>query len=228
MTTSTTAMADVRDMYMAHTTLRREFGLASGLVRGVPEGDVARAAVVADHITMLSTILHAHHGGEDELLWPRLLERGSQEIAPIVHLMERHHEAIDRGNEEVGQRLAPWRGDPSAAHRESLADAIDRLNPVLVEHMALEEERILPLAEKYVTAAEWDELGAHSMSELPKKRLPLAFGMAMYEGDPEVIKHVLAGAPLPARLLMPLIAPRAYASYARRLYGTPTPPRSAV
>ncbi|MEU8301185.1 hypothetical protein AB0C04_28350 [Micromonospora sp. NPDC048909] len=50
--------------------------------------------------------------------------------------------------------------------------------------------------------------------------------MAMYEGDPEVIKHVLAEAPLPARLLMPIIGPRLYAAHAKRVHGTATPPRS--
>ncbi|MFC7382027.1 hemerythrin domain-containing protein [Sphaerisporangium rhizosphaerae] len=219
-------MADVRDMYMAHISLRREFGLAPALVRGVTAGDKARCETVSDHLGLLCTILHAHHGGEDALLWPKLLERGSTEVAPVVHRMESQHEVIDRTNEEVMAGLTAWRREASAHDREVLASALDRLDAALVEHMALEEKHILPLAEKYVTASEWQELGKHSMEDLPKKRLPLAFGMAMYEGDPQVIKNVLAEAPLVARLLMPIMAPRAYASHAKRVYGTTTPARS--
>lgn len=89
----------------------------------------------------------------------------------------------------------------------------------------VEEDRILPLAEKYVTAAEWRQLGEHSMGQVPKKALPLAFGMAMYEGDIEVVKSVPAYAPLPARLILPFLAPRLYAKHAMRVYGTATPPR---
>ncbi|MET9877610.1 hypothetical protein ABZZ36_23685 [Actinacidiphila glaucinigra] len=63
------------------------------------------------------------------------------------------------------------------------------------------------------------------MANSPKKDLPLAFGMVMYEGDPAVIKAVLSHAPLVPRLIMPLLAPRLYASHAKRVYGTPTPPR---
>ncbi|MGW2429797.1 hypothetical protein [Streptomyces sp. NPDC001226] len=96
---------------------------------------------------------------------------------------------------------------------------------MLLDHMALEEKEILPLAAQHVTAAEWEQLGQHGMAESPKKTLPLAFGMVMYEGDPEVVKAVLAHAPLPARILMPIIGPRLYASHAKRVHGTSTPPR---
>jgi hypothetical protein len=228
MTTAAGAMADVRDMYLTHIMLRREFSRAPTLVRGVPEGDVKRAAVISGHIAVICTILHAHHGGEDALLWPKLLERGPAEITSVVQVMEGHHESIEQADREIKAALTGWRRDASFPHREALAAALDRLIPALVEHTALEEEHILPLAEKYVTAAEWQELGAHAMSELPKKQLPLAIGMAMYEGDPEAVKAVLAEAPLIARILMPVLGPRAYASHAKRVHGTATPTRSAA
>jgi len=56
-----------------------------------------------------------------------------------------------------------------------------------------------------------------------KKYLPLLLGAFMYEGDVEVIKQMLSHAPLVPRWLMPRIGPRAYARYAQRVYGTPTP-----
>ncbi|MGI5141591.1 MULTISPECIES: hypothetical protein [unclassified Streptomyces] len=83
----------------------------------------------------------------------------------------------------------------------------------------------VPLTEKYVTAAEWKQLGEHGLANSPKKTLPLALGMAMDEGDPEVVKAVLADAPLAARLIMPVLGPRRYAAHAKRVHGTSTPPR---
>ena len=47
--------------------------------------------------------------------------------------------------------------------------------------------------------------------------------MVMYRADPEVIRGMLSHAPLLPRLVMPLLAPRTYARYARRLHGTTTP-----
>jgi hypothetical protein len=40
---------------------------------------------------------------------------------------------------------------------------LDDLVQVLTEHTALEEKAVLPLAEKYVTAAEWSQVGRHGM-----------------------------------------------------------------
>ncbi|MFF4685572.1 hypothetical protein [Streptomyces sp. NPDC001307] len=51
------------------------------------------------------------------------------------------------------------------------------------------------------------------IAEKPKKELALTIGMAMYEGDPAVVKAVLAHTPLPIRLLVPVIGRRRYASY---------------
>ena len=96
---------------------------------------------------------------------------------------------------------------------EGFATALDDLVRILTEHTALEEKAVLPLAEKYITAAEWEQMGRHGMDTFQKRLLPLAFGMLMYEGDPAVMRRTLSNVPLPARLLMPIIAPRAFSHH---------------
>ncbi|MFF3563610.1 hemerythrin domain-containing protein [Streptomyces sp. NPDC002574] len=219
-------MADTRDMYMAHRALRREFRLLPDLIWSVAPGDIGRAEVVGAHAVLLCRILHTHHEGEDLLLWPKLVERGGAEAAAIVPTMEAQHHAIDTVHTEVTGLLERWRS--TALGGEELAGAFERLATVLVEHMALEEKEILPLTERHLTAVEWHELGEHGMATVPKKDLPLVFGMAMYEGDPEVIKAVLATAPLPVRLLVPVLGRRRYAAHAKNVHGTATPPRVGV
>jgi len=217
------AMADVRDMYMAHTALRREFRLLPQLVRDVEPGDIKRADAVGAHAELVCSIPHLHHEGEDLILWPLLLERGGEAVASIVATMDEQHHAIAQANAEVAGLLPGWRS--TARDGDELATALERLVDNLVEHLALEEAEILPLTEKYVTAAEWQRLGEHGLAKSGKKTLPLTFGMMMYEGDPAVVKAVLADAPLPARLAMPVLGPRLYASHAKRIHGTRTPPR---
>ncbi|MGQ5261593.1 hemerythrin domain-containing protein [Micromonospora sp. ZYX-F-536] len=217
------AMADVRDMYMVHIMFRREFGLLPQLVRDVRPGDVKRAEVVGAHAALMCQQLHLHHEGEDMFLWPLLAGRGGAEATAIVPTMQAQHHAIEEAYAAVVALLPDWRR--TAREGSELADALERLRAVTTEHMAMEEAEILPLAKRHVTAAEWAKLGEHGLRDTPKKRLPLSFGMAMYEGDPEVIKAVLAHAPLPARLLMPVMAPRVYAAHAKRVHGTATPPR---
>jgi len=76
-----------------------------------------------------------------------------------------------------------------------------------------------------VTTAAWAHMGQHGMSTFPKRLLPFAFGMLMYEGDHAAMRRTLSNAPLPARLLIPIIASRAFSRHARRVYGTATPPK---
>ncbi|WP_405765236.1 hemerythrin domain-containing protein [Actinacidiphila glaucinigra] len=216
-------MADTRDMYMAHAALRREFRLLPDLIRSVAPGDTRRADVVGSHAALVCRVLHTHHEGEDKLLWPKLVERAGVDAEAIVPTMERQHHAIDELHNEVTGRLVAWRS--TGEDGEALAEAFERLLTVLIQHMSLEEKEILPLAAKHVTAAEWHQLGEHGMENTPKKDLPLVFGMAMYEGDPEVIKAVLATAPLPVRMIVPVLGRRRYAAHARQVHGTVRPPR---
>ncbi|WP_431946084.1 hemerythrin domain-containing protein [Actinacidiphila sp. bgisy167] len=216
-------MADTRDMYMAHAGLRREFRLLPDLIRSVRPGDTQRAEVVGSHAVLICDLLHGHHEGEDLLLWPKLAERGGAEAAAIVPTMEEQHHAIDELYKEATGLLPGWRstGQGGAA----LAEVFQQLATVLEEHMALEEREILPLVEKHVTAKEWHALGEHGMAAIPKNLLPLVLGVAAYEADPQVLKGVLASAPLPVRLLVPILARRKYAAHAKRVHGTATPPR---
>jgi hemerythrin-like domain-containing protein len=210
-------------MYLVHTMLRREFSLLPDLIRGTDRGDTKRRALIGTHAQLLCQILHTHHEGEDLVLWPLLLERAQAEATEIVAVMGEQHHAIAAAHDEAVHRLGDW--CRFGGEGEGIARVLDDLVLVLGEHTALEEKAVLPLAEKYVTAAEWVRMGQHGMDTVPKRLLPLAFGMLMYEGDPVVVRRTLSNAPLPARLLMPIIAPRAFRRHARRVYGTATPPK---
>ena len=210
--------ADTSDMHKVHTMFRREFGLLPALVRNVTAGDEARSRIVADHIEFLSMILETHHQSEDESLWPKVLDRGTHEVAPVVHLMKSHHEGIGELLAEVHMELRVWLDSAATARGEALGDTVDRLAALLKEHMGLEEERILPIVGKYVTAAEWEEMVQKGAVKLRREDIPLIAGMVMYEGGPEV-------GPPEAHLALRDLAPKAFASYSKRVHGTATPPR---
>ena len=88
-------------MLVVHDSIRRQFGAAPALVRGVAVGDTDRAAVVADHVDLLGALLHHHHAGEDRLLWPVLQPRVPADLAATVARMERQHEGIAEAQESV-------------------------------------------------------------------------------------------------------------------------------
>jgi hypothetical protein len=210
--------AHVESMYRAHVMLRREFGLVPGLIRKVAERDVRRSEIVGDHVDLLYRILHAHHEAEDWLMWPLLLERCDDRARDIAPMALARQEQLDSCLETVRALLAPWR--TSARGGVPLAMASTALNRALAEHIVLLEGEILPLAEHFVTAAEWRVLDAHSRAGVPARELPLYYGMAMHGLDPESLQDTLAELPRAARVLMLHAAPRAYAKHTLRVHGT--------
>lgn len=210
-------MADSRDMYVVHSAFRREFPAAPALVRAVTPGDTAAVARVADHILLLTNLLNMHHTGEDELVWPKLKERGPAEIEPLVETMEQQHGALHRGLSGVEAGVTAWRSSGNAADQEAVAVALETMIPTMMEHMAAEETHLLALIDKYLTHDEWAEVGAAGMAKTPKSKLPVLFGMVLKDGEPEHVETLKDVIPAPAWFVLSRLGPRAYSRYSRKL-----------
>lgn len=223
MPTTTSPPPDTRDMVLIHTFVRREFRLAGSLVRRVAEGDTARAAVVADHLDFVGRFLHHHHEIEDELLWPLLLRRVPDELAPVVHLMETQHATVEGALAEVDGLLPRWRATAEGTVRDRLGGVLDELYAGLSEHLDAEEQRLLPLAAQCVTPAEWAALGAEGRRRGRRAEGLLVLGMFGYEGPPEVLARMLAAVPAPVRAVLLPLSRRAFRRHARAVHGTATP-----
>ena len=149
-------MADVGEMYLVHTMLRREFGLLPDLIRGAGRSDAKRRALIGAHAQLVLQILHTHHENEDLVLWPLLLERAEAEATEIVAVMEEQHHAIAAAHDEAVRRLGGW--CRFGRDGEGFATVLDDLARALTAHTALEEKAAPPLTEKYVTVAEWAQM----------------------------------------------------------------------
>jgi iron-sulfur cluster repair protein YtfE (RIC family) len=221
--TQTAPLTDTSIMPVIHTLFRRELRLAGGLLRSVPQADTARAAVVADHLDLVGEILHHHHSAEDDFLWPLLLERVPDDLAPIVHLMESQHGRVEGLLDEITPLLAQWRRTAGTTVRDRLAELYDDLYVALAEHLDAEEQRLLPIAARSVTQHEWERMGEAARAGTPKGKQFVVFGMIAYDGGPEGVAMMMRGAPGPVRWLVPRLGARAYRNHALRVYGTGTP-----
>ena len=155
----TQLMADSRDMFVERDMFRRQFKAIPGLVSEVPDGDANQVATVADHVTWMVTFLHAHHEGEDLLVWPRLLERVPDEIDPLIYTMETQHAGLAQALDDLGAKAAGWRKTCAVPERDALAGAATDLLLRIAEHLDLEERQVLPLIDKYLTEKEWKQVG---------------------------------------------------------------------
>ena len=218
--------ADVREMYMAHTMFRREFGLLPALISGVPAGDTARAGVVARHFELIRTVLYHHHHAEDSYLWPRVLSRAPESAAPVVASMEVQHGELDKVIDDLTAGLRDWPESADPARGAVLAETAVRLAGLLAGHLAAEEEQAVPLIARYVTAAEWGEMAAASAADVAPEQIPLIFGLMMYEGDPEVVGEAVSHMPPEVAAVMPGLAADAFARHAELVHGTAAPAKS--
>jgi hemerythrin-like domain-containing protein len=152
-------------MCTAHALFRRGFGLLPDLVQSVAHGDGERANVVADHIRLLSTLLR-HHQAEDEVLWPLLLARAPKETDPVIRMAEGHHQRIGTLLSGVEMRLNAWADGAASDNGDALALALRELAVVLFEHMSLEEQLVLPLAERHIFAREWQAMEGSALGSV--------------------------------------------------------------
>ena len=206
-TITTTARPTVQEMVVVHRMFRREYALAPVLVRGVAPGDRARAEVVGAHLAELATMLHHHHVGEDELVWPKLHARAPV-ATELVSRMEAQHEHVHGLLEQVDVLLPAWRSDPAPSQRDALAAVLDALGPALSAHLEEEERDVLPLVEEHLTAAEFDEVGAKAVAAIPKARMLVLFGDVLEDTSPDEQKLMLGVLPPPVRLVYKAVGRR--------------------
>ena len=195
------------EMVVVHRVFRREYALAPAMVAAVAHGDVVRAEVVSAHLVELGSTLHHHHSGEDDLVWPRLLER-AELSEELVTRMQGQHERVSALLDRVGALVPAWRATADAVVRDELAEVLRRTAQQLSEHLDEEEREVLPLVAEHLTVAEWNELGERGMASTPRSRLLVLLGHILEDASEDERRLLLSLAPLPARLAYRLVGRR--------------------
>lgn len=218
---------DVRDMVIVHRLFRQAYDEAARLVRADPTPSPGRVTFLANHIDLVLGGLHSHHQDEDELLYPKLIERVPAQ-APMTEQVEHEHQVIATALDAASAACATWRQRPSAKTGEALAAALDHLNDVVQPHLDDEEQKVVPLAAVTLTQQEWDAMGKRGMSSVPRNKRAIAAGMMLEPLDAADRAYMMKHVPTPLRILFPLLIDRPWKKYASTLRtGTPglSPPR---
>lgn len=176
MTHTTTPLTDTRDMIFVHDAIRRALGEALEQIACTPHGDIERAHDVASHLGEALWFLHAHHNGEDELLYPLLVERAPQ-AGDLFARMDAQHTAVAEGIESAQQATQRFGTSGSAADGAALTAACRSLLDAAADHLAEEEAEILPIASRTITSAEWAALPGHVLSHYTGARSWLLLGL---------------------------------------------------
>jgi hemerythrin-like domain-containing protein len=205
-------------MAIVHRTFREAYAEAARLVRDEPVPTPARVTFLADHIDFTVETLHIHHEGEDELLYPKLIERLPDQ-ARMTEEVEHEHELVKTALDSVSAACSTWRNHPSSETAAELASALDQLNAVAERHLDDEEQKIVPLAAVTLTQQEWDAIGEHAVAQIPRDKQPIAFGLILDPLDDTDRAHMKRVLPPPVRLLYPILIGRKWNKYAVELRG---------
>ena len=201
---------------MIHRIYRRGFPMIADLVRRTPSGAAAPAEAVARHLDFLLNSLHHHHSGEDENIWPRLLERAAPQ-AELINRMASQHEVVDERSQQVQALLEDWRH--LRADGIELARSLDEFTHALVEHLDDEETHVVPLIREYITAVEWEQFGRETFEKFTDPEKLIATGALEDVATPEEVEWFVGDLPLPIKLMWRVVGRRRYHRYMRRVRG---------
>jgi len=151
----------LRDEHTALSAMLRSLGmlLAEHRHRGtLPDFSVIRAMLF--YVDEFPEKLH--HTKESELLFPTLRAR-CPEARRVLDRLERDHARGERAIRDLEHDLLAFEvlGEP---RRAAFEQAVARYIEFYLEHMAVEEAELMPLAERYLAAADWAELDAAFLS----------------------------------------------------------------
>ncbi len=206
--------ARTEEMAVIHRIFRRGFPMMAELVRQTPTGATARSEPIAAHLDFLLNALHNHHSGEDDKIWPRLLERAAPQ-AELIARMEQQHEVVAERAQRVGTLLKAWSVNPEDG--SALATALDDFTAALVEHLDDEEAHVVPLIRAHITAEEWNRFGQETFEKFTNPEKLIATGTLEDVATPEEATWFIGGLPLPIKLMWRLHGRRSYARYMQRV-----------
>jgi hemerythrin-like domain-containing protein len=182
---------DVSDMYAIHKALLGALDTAPVYVAGASP-DAARVHVIGSFYENVIEFLHVHHSSEDEVLYPLLEERCSEDRSALERI-DSQHKTLLEPMDAARSTNAAWRAAPSTANAQALIDALGSIAVTLRPHLADEEAVVLPIAGKWLSPEEWGSMAAHSMMSFRADKPWLMIGLVREQLDQEHRDGMLAG-----------------------------------
>jgi hemerythrin-like domain-containing protein len=135
-----------------HDALRRDLDRLDVVLRS-PTADERRTAL-RDHVGWMLDVLHHHHVGEDDGVWPRVLAK-RPDLQGMVDEMEAEHEALAAASDGLRAAAADYRASGSDANRETMAAALTHMKQATLPHLEHEEREAMPLVLDTLDDADW-------------------------------------------------------------------------
>lgn len=178
-------------LYDEHRSIAAVLDAFAHLLREVERGKTIDLKVFRQILYYLDVVPDRyHHPKEDDYLFAPLRQR-TNEADELVARLEHQHEASVKAMLHLEHLMVRWEGGGNSERAEFIVAAkkfIDRYR----EHMRLEEEELMPLAQRSLTAEDW----AAAEGEFAKHHDPLKDA----QDSAELFRRILYLAPPPIGL----------------------------
>ena len=184
---------ETSDMIAVHEALTGALEAAPSLVGGA--GDASdRVEVIGSYYENVLEFLHVHHIGEDELIYPVIEERYTEQRA-VLEQIDAQHSLLNEPMSKARAAIAEWRADPSVQGGQAVVDIIGTIDQTLRPHLAEEEATVLPIASAWMSPEEWSQLPGHALRSFSTDKPWLALGLIRERFTPEQRDQMLGGMP---------------------------------
>jgi hypothetical protein len=195
---------DLTPMYLMHHAFRRDLRRFGDAVATTSVADRRTWRALDGRWRRFARILHHHHTGEDEILWPMLLARvgavGDEHGRAVLVAMEAEHEEIDpllAGCAAGFERLA---AGPDEDTRAALVVRVAATAERLGHHLGHEESAAMVLLQAHLTPAEWTGMDAGFAAHYSPRDTVFAVSWVL-DGVPDTVRRtVLRTFPAPLAL----------------------------
>jgi iron-sulfur cluster repair protein YtfE (RIC family) len=207
-------------MMVVHRAVRQDLRRLAACLAQIagPGAPPSQARAIGRYTAALLAEIRAHHQNEDEVLWPVIAATAGQavDLAPLTD----DHRAIEAAVGRARQALASFRAEPGAP--AELHASVNNLRGMLDDHIADEEEQILPAMRRYLPAEayRWCEKQIQRKASLTGIQFTAPW-LARY-AQPDELSRLLATGGRPARILLAATRP-GYARLERRAFAASRP-----
>lgn len=163
------------DMAGVHHIYSSSLASAPSLIAST-YGDDGRRSLIGSYYSNVLASLEAHHGGEEQHLFPLLIERAPEARQKVELGATQHHDVVALLT-IARAAVAEWesKGDSEAGN---VVSALGALNTALVPHLDYEEATIVPLAIEHVSMDEWVMVPRYAREHFKGDKFWLIMGLA--------------------------------------------------
>ncbi|MGK5534224.1 hemerythrin domain-containing protein [Streptomyces sp. URMC 129] len=152
-------------MILAHRAMLRDLDRIARTAAALSaKPDAERVGHLRTYARRVTQIIEHHHQGEDEVLWPRLSERGADPAA--LKLLQQEHEELEESQTRLSEAIERLGEDGTGG--DELSAAARATHDLLRTHTADEERELLDRLAPALDAALWKRFERDMVKSAPR------------------------------------------------------------